>query len=107
MGDATPKEQSWSTSSWDNSSDAAPASQSWDSNAGQSWSSDAGQSRSSDAGQSWSSDAGQSWNKSSWGSGRSPSNFDWKCEACGFKNRDRNQVCGGEKGPLGCKAPRP
>lgn len=30
----------------------------------------------------------------------------WVCTACGFKNNDRNTVCGGEKGTLGCKAPR-
>merc|ERR1712232_217660 len=30
----------------------------------------------------------------------------WVCTACGFKNRPQNTVCGGEKGTLGCKAPR-
>jgi len=30
---------------------------------------------------------------------------EWICD-CGFKNKDRNEVCGGA-GPMGCKAPRP
>jgi len=31
---------------------------------------------------------------------------DWTCGACGFSNKARNKICGGE-GNLGCKAPRP
>merc|ERR1712217_436599 len=31
----------------------------------------------------------------------------WKCDACGFTNKNTNQVCGGEGGTLGCKAPKP
>jgi len=30
----------------------------------------------------------------------------WACEACGFTNGDRNEVCGGA-GPMGCKLPKP
>lgn len=31
---------------------------------------------------------------------------EWKCMACGFSNKAKNDVCGGS-GPMGCKAPRP
>lgn len=29
----------------------------------------------------------------------------WMCSGCGFKNSDRNEVCGGS-GPMGCKMPQ-
>lgn len=31
----------------------------------------------------------------------------WRCPACSFANRAMNNVCGGDGGVLGCKAPRP
>lgn len=37
--------------------------------------------------------------------GLDPLQGQWTCQ-CGFRNRDMNQVCGGN-GPMGCKTPKP
>lgn len=39
------------------------------------------------------------------GRGLDPLQGQWTCQ-CGFRNRDMNQVCGGN-GPMGCKTPKP
>jgi len=40
------------------------------------------------------------------GAGRNDGGERWECEICGFKNVDKNDICGGG-GRLGCKEPRP
>merc|ERR1719316_1127486 len=38
--------------------------------------------------------------------GKGKGKGEWKCDLCGFTNRQQNEVCGGN-GPMGCKADKP